>query len=209
MLAVIDYGAGNLRSVVHALGYLGVDSMRIVRAPHELKGATQIILPGVGAFGAGMQKLKEQDLIQAIKDAVVSGIPYLGICLGMQFLFEYSDEMGQHTGLGLLPGKVTRFPHDLGLKVPHMGWNQVTVKRPDSPLAHKITSEDYAYFVHSYYCCPTNPSDAVLTVDYGITVTAGIQRGSLYGVQFHPEKSQRTGLQILTNFLELTPGAAS
>lgn len=203
MIAVIDYGAGNLRSVIHALDYLEVESMRIVRAPHELKGASRVILPGVGAFGAGMQKLREQNLIQPIREAVLAGVPYLGICLGMQFLFEYSDEMGMHAGLGLLPGYVTRFPADLGLKIPHMGWNQIQVQRPESPLARNLTDDSYAYFVHSYYCCLGNPDDAVLTADYGISVPAGIQHENIYGVQFHPEKSQRTGLQILTNFLEL------
>jgi glutamine amidotransferase len=203
MLAVIDYGAGNLRSVIHALDYLGVESMRIVRAAHELKGATRIILPGVGAFGAGMQKLHEQNLVQPIKDAVMAGIPCLGICLGMQFLFEYSDEMGLHTGFGLLPGCVTRFPGNLGVKVPHMGWNVLSVERPESPLVHNITNDHYAYFVHSYYCKLADAHDAVLTVDYGFSVPAAVQRDHVYGVQFHPEKSQRTGLQILTNFLEL------
>jgi glutamine amidotransferase len=201
MLAVIDYGAGNLRSVLHALTYLGVESMRVIRSPHELRGADRIILPGVGAFGAGMQKLREQNLIPAIKDAVFAGIPYLGICLGMQFLFEYSDEMGHHEGLGLLPGCVTRFPDMPGYKVPHMGWNEVKPTQP-SPLLQGIDG-GYAYFVHSYYCVPLQQSDIILQVDYGIQVTAAVQRDNLYGVQFHPEKSQRTGLKILSNFLEI------
>lgn len=203
MLAVIDYGAGNLRSVIHALDYLGVESMRVVRAAHDLKGADKIILPGVGAFGAGMQKLREQNLIQPIKDAIMTGIPYLGICLGMQFLFEYSDEMGMHEGLGVLPGHVTRFPPMPDRKVPHMGWNQVQMRQPESPLVRDVSPEDYAYFVHSYYCVLDNPHDAVLTVDYGVQFPAAVQRDNVYGVQFHPEKSQRTGLQILTNFLEI------
>lgn len=202
MLAVIDYGAGNLRSVLHALNHLGAESIRVVRSPHDLRGATKVILPGVGAFGAGMQKLREQDLVQPIRDAVHTGVPYLGICLGMQFLFEGSDEMGEHEGLGLLPGTVTRFPDNLGLKVPHMGWNQICTHRP-SPLLGDIESGSYAYFVHSYYCAPANQTDVLLTTDYGIPFTAGVQRDNIYGVQFHPEKSQRTGLQILANFLKL------
>jgi glutamine amidotransferase len=202
MLAVIDYGAGNLRSVVHALNYLGVDNMRVVRSAHELRGADKIILPGVGAFGAGMQKLDEQNLIQPIRAAVRAGVPYLGICLGMQFLFDYSDEMGDHAGLSLLPGYVTRFPQRDNLKVPHMGWNQLTPTRP-SPLLTGIDAESYAYFVHSYYCVPTEADDTLLTVCYGDDFCAGVQRGNVYGVQFHPEKSQKTGLQILTNFLEI------
>jgi glutamine amidotransferase len=201
MLAVIDYGAGNLRSVLHALTYLGVESMRVIRSPHELRGADKIILPGVGAFGAGMQRLREQNLISAIKDAAYAGIPYLGICLGMQFLFDYSDEMGHHEGLGLLPGFVTRFPEMPGYKVPHMGWNEIKPVR-SSPLLKGLDS-GYAYFVHSYYCVPLQPSDIILQVDYGIQVTAAVQRDNLYGVQFHPEKSQRVGLKILANFLEI------
>lgn len=202
MLAVIDYGASNLRSVVHALNYLGVEDMRVVRAPHELRGADRIILPGVGAFGAGMQQLHKQNLVTAIKDAVYAGTPYLGICLGMQFLFEYSDEMGDHEGLSLLPGRVTRFPPNLNLKVPHMGWNQLQQQRPCNILKG-INTEDFAYFVHSYYCAPAVPDDVAAIVDYGIPFTAVIQRDNIYGVQFHPEKSQRTGLKILVNFLEL------
>lgn len=202
MLAVIDYGAGNLRSVVHALSYLGVESMRVVRTPHELRGATKIILPGVGAFAAGMQKLREQNLIAPLKGAISAGTPYLGICLGMQFLFEWSDEMGEHEGLGLLPGRVTRFPESMQLKVPHMGWNQLTIVR-DSPLLKGIDSSNYAYFVHSYYCAPSLQSDVVAQVDYGVNFTAMVGRNNIHGVQFHPEKSQQTGLQLLSNFLEM------
>lgn len=202
MLAVIDYGAGNLRSVLHALNFLGADSVRVVRTPHDLRGADKIILPGVGAFGAGMQQLHEQNLVQPIRDTVQAGTPYLGICLGMQFLFERSDEMGTHDGLGLLPGHVTRFPTDLGLKVPHMGWNELQPCQP-SPLLRNVPAGSYAYFVHSYYCVPANPADTLITVDYGMPFTAAISHDNIYGVQFHPEKSQRTGLQILTNFLEL------
>jgi len=204
MLAVIDYGAGNLRSVLHALTALGIENMRVVREPHELRDADKIILPGVGAFGAGMEKLREQGMVQPIRDAVNAGIPYLGICLGMQFLFESSDEMGNHEGLGLLPGHVTRFEDRPGLKVPHMGWNNLMLMRP-SPLLNNISADSYAYFVHSYYCVPTNPQDIILSVDYGIPFTAGVAHRNLFGVQFHPEKSQRIGLQILTNFLEYTP----
>ncbi len=204
MLAVIDYGAGNLRSVLHALKHLGVENIRLVQEPHDLLAAEKIILPGVGAFGAGMNKLREQGLIQPIRDAVFAGIPYLGICLGMQFLFERSDEMGDHEGLGILPGYVTRFPETLGLKIPHMGWNQLQPRR-ESPLLADLPGERYAYFVHSYYCVPAVADDVLVTVDYGIPFTAAVQRQHIYGVQFHPEKSQRTGLQILSNFLKVAP----
>jgi glutamine amidotransferase len=202
MLAVIDYGAGNLRSVLHALTHLGAESIRLVRTAHELRGATKIILPGVGAFGAGMQQLDKQGLIQPIRDAVHTGTPYLGICLGMQFLFESSDEMGKHRGLGLLPGRVTRFDDVPGYKVPHMGWNNLRPLR-ESPLLRALPDEGYAYFVHSYYCVPADERDVLAVVDYGIPFTAAVHRDNIYGVQFHPEKSQRTGLQILTNFLEM------
>ena len=203
MLAVIDYGAGNLRSVLHALRYLGTEHVKLVHHPSDLHDAHQIILPGVGAFGAGMEQLHKQDLVAPLKDAIARGIPYLGICLGMQFLFEHSDEMGTHKGLGVLDGYVTRFPNDMGLKVPHMGWNQLTFKR-HSPLVDDLSDANYAYFVHSYYCVPNNAEDTLITADYGISFCAGVQRDNIYAVQFHPEKSQSTGLRILSNFLKLT-----
>jgi imidazole glycerol-phosphate synthase subunit HisH len=203
MLAVIDYGAGNLRSVLHALRHLKVQDIQLVREPRELEGADKIILPGVGAFGAGMQQLHKQGLVEPLKDALQAGIPYLGICLGMQFLFERSDEMGDHPGLNLLPGYVTRFPASLDLKIPHMGWNQLRYERP-SPLLENIPEESYAYFVHSYFCVPAHTDDILITTDYGIRFAAGIQRDNIYGVQFHPEKSQATGLTLLANFLKIT-----
>jgi len=202
MLAVIDYGAGNLRSVLHALHYLEVENIQLVEKPEELTGAEKIILPGVGAFGAGMQKLHEQELVQPIRDAVAAGTPYLGICLGMQFLFECSDEMGNHEGFGVLPGKVTRFPQFEDLKVPHMGWNTLQYES-ESALLKQLPDPAYAYFVHSYYCEPAESDDVLITVDYGINFVAGVQRDQIYGVQFHPEKSQQVGLQILRNFLAL------
>ena len=202
MLAVIDYGAGNLRSVVHALSYLGVKDMKLIREPQQLIGATKIILPGVGAFGAGMQKLNEQALTRPIVEAIRAGVPYLGICLGMQFLFEYSDEMGEYEGFGVLPGKVTRFPSFEDKKVPHMGWNKLFPVHT-SALLTSLPDNPYAYFVHSYYCLPAQDTDVLITVDYGISFTAGVERGNIFGVQFHPEKSQQVGLQILKNFLAM------
>lgn len=202
MLAVIDYGAGNLRSVLHALTHLGADNIVLVQSPEQLVGAEKIILPGVGAFGAGMQKLHEQGLVEPIRQAVASGIPYLGICLGMQFLFQVSDEMGNHQGLGILEGKVTRFPEFTDRKVPHMGWNHLTAKK-DSRLLAGLPSAAYGYFVHSYYCVPSRAEDVLIEVDYGIPFTAAVERANVYGVQFHPEKSQVIGLQLLSNFLAL------
>lgn len=203
MLAVIDYGAGNLRSVLHALNHLGIEDIQLVQQPEQLNGAEKIILPGVGAFGAGMQQLHKQNLVAPLQDAIRAGIPYLGICLGMQFLFEYSDEMGDHAGLDVLPGYVTRFPQEINLKIPHMGWNQLQQSRP-SPLLDQISEGSYAYFVHSYYCVPQNAEDLLITADYGISFAAGVQRDNIYGVQFHPEKSQSVGLRILGNFLKIT-----
>ncbi|MEL6270021.1 MAG: imidazole glycerol phosphate synthase subunit HisH [Chloroflexota bacterium] len=202
MLAVIDYGAGNLRSVLHALKYLKAQDVQLVQSPADMQGAEKIILPGVGAFGAGMQQLHKQELVKPLRDAIADGIPYLGICLGMQFLFESSDEMGVHEGLGILPGRVTRFPERPGLKVPHMGWNQLQPCR-ESALLNDLPENASAYFVHSYYCEPTNPNDTLITVDYGEPFCAAVARDNVFGVQFHPEKSQRTGLKLLSNFLEM------
>lgn len=206
MLAVVDYGAGNLRSVMHALRHLDARDVEIVRDPGALAAASSIILPGVGAFGAGMQILNETGLAPAVVDAVRRGVPYLGICLGMQFLFEYSDEMGMHDGLGLLEGRVTRFSPSLGLKVPHMGWNELNIVR-ESPIFNGLPGKPYAYFVHSYYCIPERESDITATVDYGGPFCVAVQRGHIYGVQFHPEKSQATGLKVLSNFLRLAQEA--
>ncbi len=202
MLAVIDYGAGNLRSVLHALGHLKAENVQLVRSPEDLEGAQKIILPGVGAFGAGMQQLKAQGLVEPIREAAAAGTPLFGICVGMQFLFECSDEMGNHEGLGVLPGRVTRFDDTPGYKVPHMGWNRLELTR-ENDLVRDLPDESYAYFVHSYYCAPADDADTLIRVNYCQPFAAGVQRDNIYGVQFHPEKSQRTGLRILKNFLEL------
>ena len=202
MLAVIDYGAGNLRSVLHALKHLGAGDLRLVRRPEALAGASKIILPGVGAFGAGMAQMREQGLIEPLRAALAEGIPYLGICVGMQMLFEVGEEMGEHAGLGVLGGRVRRFPHFRDRKVPHMGWNQLDVQR-DSALVRGLAAGSSVYFVHSYYCAPADPAVVVAAVDYGLQFAAIVQAGHIYGVQFHPEKSQDVGLQILANFLRL------
>ena len=202
MLAVIDYGAGNLRSVMHALDHLGVKDIRLIQQPSDLRGAQQIILPGVGAFGAGMQQLHAQGLVHPLKAMISDGVPYLGICLGMQFLFERSDEMGDHEGLGILAGHVTRFPQHHSLKVPHMGWNRLQFVRA-SPLTEGLGDEPYAYFVHSYYCVPETEASLLITAEYGFPFAAGVQQDNIYAVQFHPEKSQSVGLRLLANFLKL------
>ncbi|MDE0609754.1 MAG: imidazole glycerol phosphate synthase subunit HisH [Anaerolineaceae bacterium] len=204
MLAVIDYGAGNLRSVVHALRALRVRDMQVVQDGAGLRSASRIILPGVGAFGAGMQQLGEKKFIDPLVAAIINGVPCLGICLGMQFLFERSDEMGQHDGLGLLPGHVTRFPPHATLKVPHMGWNALT-RRQASPLLARVRSDSQVYFVHSYCCMPDCEEDVIASTDYSVEFASAVQRDALFGVQFHPEKSQQVGLQMLRNFLEWAP----
>ncbi len=202
MLAVIDYGAGNLRSVVHALKHLNVRDLRVAQRPEQLAGAEKIILPGVGAFGACMAQMHKQDLVAPLKDALAAGIPYLGICVGMQMLFDVGEEMGEHAGLGILGGRVIRFPQFADRKVPHMGWNQLNFRR-ESELLNGLGEENYVYFVHSYYCAPTDRDSVVASVDYGLEFAAFVQQGNIFGVQFHPEKSQKTGLRILANFLRI------
>ena len=200
MIAIIDYGAGNLRSVRNALVHLGADVLTLV-TPAGLDRADKIVLPGVGAFGAGMAALRAAGFEEPLKEAVAAGVPLIGICLGMQYLFESSDEMGLHRGLGLLPGRVTRFPA-AGPKVPHIGWNQLHI-RSDHPLLAGIADGAYAYFVHSYYVDAGNPDDVLATTDYGIEYASVVARGNLFGIQPHPEKSQAVGLRILKNFVEL------
>ncbi len=202
MIAVIDYGASNLRSVMHALAHLNADA-HVAQSPAQLADARAIILPGVGAFGAGMERLRAAGFEEPLRRRVAAGTPLLGICLGMQFLFQVSEEMGTHTGLGLLPGRVVRFPEGNGLKVPHMGWNQLHLAR-QSPLLEGVPEGGYAYFVHSYYVAPADDGDVLARTDYGLRFTSVVAHGNVYGVQFHPEKSQAVGLRILRNFVEMT-----
>ena len=200
MIAIIDYGAGNLRSVRNALTHLGAD-VTTASTPDQLEGAEKIVLPGVGAFGAGMAALRAAGFEAPLHEEVEAGVPLIGICLGMQYLFESSDEMGIHKGLALLPGRVTRFPVD-GPKVPHIGWNQLHA-RQDTPLLDGVQDGSYAYFVHSYYVEASDPADVLATTDYGIEYASVVGRGKLFGIQPHPEKSQATGLRILKNFVEM------
>lgn len=202
MIAIIDYGAGNLRSVRNTLVHLGADVIT-VSTPDGLTGADKIVLPGVGAFGAGINALRAAGFEEPIKAAVLAGVPLIGICLGMQYLFESSDEMGMHQGLGLLPGRVTRFTSN-GLKVPHMGWNQLHIRQAN-PLLAGVESGAYAYFVHSYYVEAADAGDVIATTDYGIEYASVVARGKVFGIQPHPEKSQSVGQHILRNFVEMTP----
>lgn len=198
---LIDAGTGNLRSVQKALESIGANVERTDH-PQKVLSGRGVVLPGVGAFGNFMSGLRERGLEDAIKDAAKRGIPLLGICVGMQALFEIGEEMGTHAGLGLLVGKVVRFAESLSVKIPHTGWNQVEVKK-EAQLFNEIKAGAYVYFNHSYYCQAWNSSDIIATTDYGLTFACAVQRENIFGVQFHPEKSQMVGLRILKNFLEV------
>ncbi len=206
MIAIIDCGAGNLRSVYNALTKLGF-AAQILSDPADLHRADRAILPGVGAFGACKDSLKKSGFIPAIHDFLQMGRPFLGICVGLQLLFSVSEEVfGNETapvGLKLVPGKVRRFPATMGLKIPQIGWNSLRLVQP-SPLWRGLPDGIYTYFVHSYYVEPEDDRDVLCTSDYGIDYCAGIQRGNLMGVQFHPEKSGQVGLTILKNFGEMS-----
>ena len=200
MIAIVDYGVGNLRSVQKALERVG--AMAVVSAdPATLDAAQGIVLPGVGAFGDGMAQLQTRHLVEPVLRQVAQDKPLLGICLGMQFLFERSEEMGRHAGLGLLAGDVVRFPAG-GPKIPHMGWNQL-LHDEDHPLLRGVPSDAYTYFVHSYYCRPADQATVIARAEYGLRFAAIVGRDNIYGIQFHPEKSQRVGLTILRNFAEM------
>jgi imidazole glycerol-phosphate synthase subunit HisH len=206
MIVIIDYGIGNLRSVQKAFEAVGAEVKRS-RALDEIRDAEKLVLPGVGAFGACMDALNAYGLADPLREAVHAEIPLLGVCVGMQMLFEGSDEMGEHEGLGLLPGRVTRFPADMPgengrpLKVPHMGWNRLDVQQ-DHPILSDLGDDPFVYFVHSYRAIPVDARDTTATSHYGIDFPAVVARNRVSGVQFHPEKSHRTGLRILRNFVE-------
>jgi glutamine amidotransferase len=197
---LIDAGTGNLRSVQKALEAVGA-SVERTSEPQRVLSGKRVVLPGVGAFGDFMSGLRSRGLEDPVKEIAVRGMPLLGICVGMQALFEVGEEMGEHAGLGVLSGKVVRFADSLRVKVPHTGWNQVEVRR-DACLFDGINSGAYVYFNHSYYCEAWDLSDIIGTTDYGVEYACAVQRANIFGVQFHPEKSQSVGLQILRNFLE-------
>lgn len=199
MIAVIDYGAGNLKSVTKALDHLGYANT-IVSRPEELETADGMILPGVGAFPMCMAALRKSGMDQAILQQAGKK-PLLGICLGMQMLLDSSTEMGGDQGLGLIPGTVEKI--ETNLKLPHIGWNSLNIVNPD-PLTAGLSDGDYVYFVHSFCAKVKNSEDLALTTDYGTTVTAMIARGNVFGCQFHPEKSGPVGMTILRHFGELT-----
>jgi len=199
MIAIIDYGMGNLRSVEKALQKAGADTC-VTQDPREVEKADKIVLPGVGAMKPAMERLDRLGLVTAVKRAVGSQKPFLGICLGLQLLFEKSDEGGNVQGLGIFKGRVSRFKT---LKVPHMGWNQIRSRQDSSSLMQGISEGSNVYFCHSYFVEPSDPDVTLTTTDYGVTFTSSVSRGRLFGVQFHPEKSQKVGLKIMQNFTRL------
>jgi glutamine amidotransferase len=217
-IVIIDYGVGNLRNVYKALeaaaagaagGEPAAAQVEIITRPEEMAGVAGIVLPGVGAFGDAAANLRAAGFEQPLLDAVDAGTPLLGICVGMQLLFDESEEMGRHRGLGVIPGRVTRFAGGMPgadgrpLKVPHIGWNQLRQVQPADPLLAGVADGAYAYFVHSYYCAPADPCHILTMTDFGIEYASVVRRGKVWGIQCHPEKSQDVGLRILRNFLEI------
>lgn len=201
MIAIIDYDAGNLRSVEKALISLGEDVV-VSREADVLLAADKVILPGVGAFGDAMNKLKEYGLVEVINKIVAKNIPLLGICLGLQLMFEESDEAPGVKGLGLLKGKILRIPPKEGLKIPHMGWNSIDIK-PQARLFKGIKNNSYVYFVHSYYLKADEEDIVAASTEYSVHIHASVESGNIFACQFHPEKSSDIGLKILENFAEL------
>jgi len=202
-IAIVDYGIGNLRSVQKAFESVGA-SAQLCTDPDRIKAADKVVLPGVGAFKDCVDNLKSSGLVGPVLDHIASGRPFLGICVGMQMLFDVGYEDGEHKGLGILKGKVVRFDVDkqMGLKVPHMGWNQLNARKA-SPLLKDLPQGAGVYFVHSYHCVPDDESIIATTTDYGRPFVSSVWKGNVLATQFHPEKSQKVGLQILGNFAAL------
>lgn len=200
-LGIIDYGAGNLQSVRNTLAAAGFTG-RLVRRPQDFEDLTHLILPGVGAFGDCARQLRAQGLEEGIRAWTEADKPFLGICIGYQILFEEGEESPGVRGLGILKGKVVRFPAG-ELKVPHMGWNNLSLKTPDAPLWQGLGADPFFYFVHSYYPVPAESELIAASCTYGVTFAAAIRRGNLVATQFHPEKSQQLGLRLLSNFMSL------
>lgn len=195
-IAIVDYGMGNLRSVQKGFQRMGFRA-EVSSDPEAVARAERMVLPGVGAFGDAMDELKRRGLAEAVVEAAGKGTPILGICLGLQLLFKESEEGGIHEGLGLLKGRVRKFPE--GLPVPQIGWNKVHIRK-QSPIFSGIPDGSFFYFVHSYYVEPEDREDVLAETDYGIRYASAVARGNIFGVQFHPEKSQRMGLKLLENF---------
>jgi glutamine amidotransferase len=201
MITIVDYGMGNLRSVQKAFEKLGFEA-NVTADSNAVSRAEKLVLPGVGAFADAMVGLRERRLIQPIREFIESGRPFLGICLGLQLLFEVSYEDGEHEGLGILRGEVLRFSVNAGLKVPHMGWNQLRMCRP-AAIVDGIADGSFVYFVHSYYVAPADVAITTAETDYPEPFTSIVSRDNLFATQFHPEKSQQVGLRLLRNFASL------
>ena len=201
MIAIIDYDAGNIRSVEKALQFLGQE-VKITRDREEILGADKVVLPGVGSFGDAMGKLHQYGLVEVIRQVAEKKTPFLGICLGLQLLFERSDESPGVEGLGILKGEILRIPEGEGRKIPHMGWNSLELRNQGRLLAG-LYGEPYVYFVHSYYLKARDEQIVKATTEYGVTIHASVEQDNIFACQFHPEKSSDTGLKILKNFVEL------
>ena len=204
MIALLDYGSGNLRSVHKSLLKVGAN-VRLVQRPEEIGDARALVLPGVGAFDDCIHALRQQELLEAAKAFIDTGKPFLGICVGYQALFERSEEFNScAAGLGVFRGSVIRFADKNGLKIPQIGWNQLEIERPDCPLYRGIASGSYVYFVHSFYPQPLDSGIVATRTEYGDRFVSSVWRDNVYATQFHPEKSQKVGLQLLKNFVDLT-----
>ncbi|MBT3913438.1 MAG: imidazole glycerol phosphate synthase subunit HisH [Verrucomicrobia bacterium] len=203
MIALLDYGAGNLRSVEKALRFVGGD-VELVQSPDGTKDAAAVVLPGVGAFDDCVNAMQRQELLAASREFIKTGRPFLGICVGYQAMFERSEEFDSRAaGMGLFEGSVVRFPAGQGLKVPQIGWNQIEIVQPDCPLFEGVENGSHVYFVHSFYPQPEDDSIAACRTTYGVEFASAIWRDNVYATQFHPEKSQKVGLTILENFVKL------
>ncbi|MCC8142044.1 MAG: imidazole glycerol phosphate synthase subunit HisH [Lachnospiraceae bacterium] len=200
MTSIIDYDAGNLKSVEKALAFLGEESV-ITRDPETILGADRVILPGVGNFGDAMEQLNRLGLTEVIREVARRQIPFLGICLGLQLLFESSEESPGAEGLGILKGRILRIPDTEGLKIPHIGWNSLTLEH-EGRLFEGFTGEPYVYFVHSYYLQAEDPQIVKASTEYGVHIHASVEQGNVFACQFHPEKSGSVGLKILQNFIK-------
>ena len=201
MIAIIDYGVGNLFSLKSSLKQLGLEAV-VTADADTIRKADRLILPGVGAFGDAMERLHQYGLVDVIREAVKNGTPLLGICLGLQLLFEHSDESNGVKGLGILKGQILKIPDSPCLKIPHMGWNSLEIK-PDTRLFAGISNGAYVYFVHSYYLKAEDPKIVAATTEYSTHIHAAVEQGNVFACQFHPEKSSEVGLQILKNFISL------
>ncbi len=201
MIAIIDYGAGNLQSVKKALDFIGAESV-ITDNPEIINASEKILLPGVGSFGDAMNSMSKKGLVETVKQNALSGKPFLGICLGLQLLFEESEESPGVKGLGIFKGKIKKFPSDMGLKIPHIGWNSLEILKNDT-IFKDVPQNSYVYFVHSYYLHAHEENDVATVTNYGIDFHSAVGKDNIFATQFHPEKSGEVGLQILRNFANM------